>query len=102
MGLDKFLLGLQVILDGYRIEDHPTEKKPPIKANVLELLFDMGNGPCGSTLGQLVRDLNLIAFNYLLCVGEYTFKGAPNELKQTVQFKLEEITIFCRNEQGQL
>jgi hypothetical protein len=35
-------------------------------------------------------------------VGEYTFKGTRNESKQTVQFKLEDITFFHRNELGQL
>ncbi len=101
-GLDKFLPGLQIILDGYRIEDPPMEKKLPVKANVPELLFDMGYGPSSSTLGQAVRDLPLIAFYYLFHIGEYTVKGTRNESKQRVQFKLEEITFFCRNEQGQL
>jgi hypothetical protein len=101
-GLDKFLPGLQIILDGYRVEDPPTEKKLPVEANDPELLFDMGYGPSGSTLGQAVRDLTLIVFYYLLCIGEYTVKGTRNESKWTVQFKLEDITFFCRNEQGQL
>jgi hypothetical protein len=61
-GLDKYLPGLQIILDGYRIKDLPTEKKLPVKANVPELLFDMGYGPSGSTFGQAVGDLSLIAF----------------------------------------
>ncbi len=33
-GSDKFLLGLQIILDGYPIEDPPMEKKLPVEANV--------------------------------------------------------------------
>jgi hypothetical protein len=101
-GLDKFLLGLQIILDGYRIEDPPTEKKLPVEADVPELLFDMGYGPSGSTLGQAVGDLTLIVYYYLLRVSEYTVNGTRNESKQTVQFKLEDITFFRRNEQGQL
>jgi hypothetical protein len=32
--LDKFLLGLQIILDGYRIKDPSTEKKILVEANV--------------------------------------------------------------------
>ncbi len=62
----------------------------------------MGYGPSSSTLGQAVKDLTLIAFYYLLCIAEYTVKGMSNESKRTVQFKLENITFFCRNEQGQL
>jgi hypothetical protein len=93
-GLDKTLTGLQIILDGYHIKDSPTEKKLPVKADVPELLFDMGYGPSGSTLGQAVGDLTLIAFYYLLRVGEYTVKGTRNESKQMVQFKLEDNTFF--------
>jgi hypothetical protein len=101
-GSDKFLPGLQIILDGYRIEDPPTEKKLPVEANVPELLFDMDYGPSSSTLGQAVWDLTLIAFYYLLRIGEYTVKGTRNESKWTVQLKLEDITFFRRNEQGKL
>ena len=58
------------ILDGYRIADPPAEKKLPIKADVPELLFELGYGPSGTTLGKAVGDLTLIAFYYLLRVGE--------------------------------
>ena len=74
----------------------------PIEADVPELLFDMGYGPNRTVLGQTVGDLTLIAFYYLLRVGEYTVKGSRNESKRTVQFKLEDITFFDRNEWGQL
>ncbi len=84
------------------MEDPPTEKKLPVEADVPELLFDMGYGPNGTTLGQAVGNLSLIAFYYLLRVGEYTVKGSRNESKRTVQFKLEDITFFGRNALGQL
>jgi hypothetical protein len=102
MGSEKFLPCLQELLDGYRLEDPPTEKKLPVEADVPELLFDMGYGPRGTTLGQAVADLSLIAFYYLLQVGEYTIKGTRNKSKWTVQFKLEDITFFGRNKMGQL
>jgi hypothetical protein len=60
----------------------------------------MGYMPSGSTLGQVVGDLTLIAFYYLLYIEEYTVKGNRNESKQTAQFKLEDITFFQRNEQA--
>jgi hypothetical protein len=69
---------------------------------VPELLFELGYGPSGTTLGKAVGDLTLIAFYYLLRVGEYTVKGTRNESKRTVQFKLEDVTFFHRNERGQL
>jgi hypothetical protein len=78
------------------------EKKLPIEADVPELLFDMGYGPNGSTLGQAVGDLSLITFYYLLRVGEHTVKGSRNKSKRMVQFKLEDITFFGRNALGQL
>ncbi len=44
-GSDKFLPCLQELLDGYCLEDPPTEKKLPVEADVPELLFDMGLRP---------------------------------------------------------
>ena len=46
----------------------------------------------------------MIAFYYyyLLRVGEYTVKGSRNSTKQTVQFKYEDVTFFCKNVRGQL
>ncbi len=53
-------------------------------------------------LDRAVGDLALVAFYYLLRIGEYTTKGKRNETKQTVQFKMEDITFFRTNAQGQL
>jgi hypothetical protein len=39
----------------------------------------------------------MIAFFYLLQVGEYTVKGSRNNTKQTVQFKYEDVTFFKKN-----
>ncbi len=51
---------------------------------------------------RAVGDLTLIAFYYLLCIGEYTIKGTRNDTKQTVQFKLEDISLIKKNRHGQL
>ena len=102
MGSEQFIICIQELLEGYRSADPPTEKKLPIEADVPELLFELGYGPTGTTLGKAVGDLTLIVFYYLLRVGEYTVKGTRNESKQTVQFKLEDVTFFHRNEMGQL
>jgi len=102
VGSEQFIICIQELLDGYRIVDPPTEKKLPIEADVPELLFELGYGPSGTTWGKAVGDLTLISFNYLLHVGEYTVKGTSNESKQTVQFKLEDVTFFHRIEMGQL
>jgi hypothetical protein len=41
---------------------------------------------------------------HLLRVGEYTVRGSRKRkaTKQTVQFKFEDITFFCKNSKGQL
>jgi hypothetical protein len=64
MGSEQFIICIQELLDGYRIADPPTEKKLPIEADVPELLFELGYGPSGTTLGKAVGDLTLIAFYY--------------------------------------
>ena len=102
MGSEQFIMCIRELLDGYRIADPLTEKKLPIEADAPELLFELGYGPGGTTLGKVVGVLTLIAFYYLLCVGEYTVKGTRNESKRTVQFELEEVTFFHRNDMGQL
>ena len=44
----------------------------------------------------------MIAFYYLLRVGEYTIKGRIKNKKQTVQLKLEDAIFFCKDKQGHL
>jgi hypothetical protein len=44
----------------------------------------------------------MIAFYYLLRVGEYTIKGSRSNTKQTVQFKYEDVSFFKKNSRGQL
>ncbi len=48
------------------------------------------------------RPLALIAFYYLLQIGEYTVKGKQNNTKQTVQFKLKDVKFFKKNNAGTL
>jgi hypothetical protein len=88
-GSEKFLPTLQVMLDGYFKSDPPTRKMLPIKADVPNLLVEMGNGKGGTAHAKAIGDLSMIAFYYLLCIGEYTVKGKQNNKKQTVQFKLK-------------
>ena len=91
VGSERPLPRLQIMLDGYRKVDLPTRNKLPVQADVVELLVDAAYHQ-GSSLGQqAVADLTLIAFYYLLCIGEYTIKGSWNNTKQTVQFKYEDV-----------
>ena len=101
-GSDKLLPRLQVMLVGYRKEDPPTIKKLPVQADVPELLVTTAYNGMGTEMEKAVADLTLIAFYFLLRVGEYTVKGSRNSTKQTVQFKYEDITFFRKNARGQL
>ena len=77
------------MLDGYAKDDPPTRKMLPLETDVPELLVEMGYSSAGTAQTQAVGDLTLIAFYYLLRIGEYTVKSKRNNTKQTVQFKLE-------------
>jgi hypothetical protein len=75
-----------------------------VEADVPELLVEMGYGKLGSMQSQAIGDLSLIAFYYLLCIGEYTVKcqrdWTKRDRKQTVQFKVEDVTFFKTNKHG--
>ena len=62
--------------------------------NVPELLVEMGYSKSGTAHTRAVGDLS---FYYLLHIGEYTVKGKRNNTKQTVQFKLEDVTFYKKN-----
>ena len=102
LGSDKFLPALQIMLEGYAKDDPPTRKMLPIETDVPELLIEMGYSTAGTPHTQAVGDLTLIAFYYLLRIGEYTVKSKRNNTKQTVQFKLEDVTFFKKTKLGQL
>ena len=102
LGSDKLLPRLSQTFDGWRKEDPPTTKQLPVEADVPELLAERGRDGTASSLDQAIGDLTLIAFYYLLRIGEYTIKGTRNETKQTVQSKYKDITFFKKNEYGKL
>ena len=90
------------MLEGWTKEDPPTVKMLPVEADVPEYMASLGTFPDASELDKAIGDLALIAFYYLLRVGEYTCKTSRNNSKQTVQFKVEDVTFFKRNLQGEL
>ena len=90
------------MLDGWEKGDPPTRKMLPVESDVPEFMASLGTMPDATQLDKAIGDLGLIAFYYLLRVGEYTCKAARNDTKQTVQFKMEDITFFKRNRAGEL
>ena len=90
------------MLDGWEKFDPPTRKMLPVEADVPEFLADLGRMEDATELDRTIGDLAIIAFYYLLRIGEYTCKATRNETKQTVQFKYEDITFFKRTSKGDL
>jgi hypothetical protein len=82
--------------------DPQIKKKIPVQADVPELLVKTAYTLGKTNKERAIADLTMIAFYYLLCIGEYTVKGSRNNTKQTVQFKYEDVTFFKRIIQGQL
>lgn len=89
-----------MLLEGWRKKDEPVMKKLPVEVDVPEYLVKLGLVPGASGLVRATGDLALIAFYYLLRVGEYTTKGSRNESKQTVQFRMRDVVFFVLDEYG--
>ena len=90
------------MLAGWRKVDPPTVKKLPVAIDVPELLSAVGLAHDANELDRAIGDLVLVAFYYLLRVGEYTIKGSRNNTKQTVQFRIQDVTFFKRDNAGRL
>lgn len=99
-GSERLLPRLSQILDGWRKEDPPTTKQLPVEADVPELLAENGRDGNATALDQAIGDLTLIAFYYLLRIGEYTIKGTRNETKQTCNLNLKTSPFSKRMPQG--
>ncbi len=93
---------MQQCIDSYRKQDPVSQKKLPVEADVPEYLIKCTLDPSASELNKAVGDLTLIAFYYLLRVGEYTVKGKKDNSKQTFQFKMEEVRYFAKDKRGHL
>jgi hypothetical protein len=68
----KLLPCLQQMLDGFRKADAPTQKQLPVEADVPEYLVKLGQDPEARELDCAIGDLTMVAFYYLLRIGEYT------------------------------
>ena len=99
-GSERLLPGLSQILNRWRKEDPPTTKQLPVEADVPELLAENGRNGNATELDRALGDLTLIAFYYLLHIGEYTIKGTRNETKQTCNLNLKTSPFSKRTPQG--
>jgi len=99
----KFLPRIQEQLDGYRKEDPPTQKELPVEADVPEFLVALAMAKGATEKDKAVADLVMIAFYYLLRVGEYTAKGKgaqdwESRETQTQPFRMRDVAFFTRRE----
>ena len=99
---DKLVPWLQQLLDGYRRQAPPTIKKLPVEVYVVEFLVKLGEDAKSTQLQSTTGWLTMVSFFYLLQVGEYTMKASCNSTKQTVPFKMEDVTFFGKMASGQL
>ena len=102
MGSDKLLLPLQLMLKGWSKVDPATKKKLPVESDVPEFMATMGLRKEATELERRVGDLALVAFYYLLRVGEYAVTGTKSADKQTTQFTVKDVAFFRKNAMGQL
>ena len=70
-GSKELIYPLQVMMSGYRKEDPATEKKLPVEADVPNFLADIGRRQNSTARDRAIGDLTLIAFYFLLRIGEY-------------------------------
>ena len=96
-GSDKLVPRLGQMLDGWRKEDPASSKKLPVEFDVPEFLGDMGLEACASEQTKAIGDMALIAFIFLLRVGEYTCKSKRNNTKQTEQFEIRDVSFFQKD-----
>jgi hypothetical protein len=75
VGSDKLLTCLQQMLDGFQKADPPTTKQLPVEADVPEFLVQLGLSQEARKLDCAIGNLTMIAFYYLLHIGNYTTKG---------------------------
>ena len=85
-----------MLLEGYRREDPPPQPRLAVPVAVPNLIY-----MCMANKGdkeKCVGDLSLIAFYYLLRVGEYTHHK-PSDKRRTQQFRLCDIAFWHNNTQ---
>ena len=73
-----------------------------MEADVPEILVQLGLSPKALELDCAIGDLTMIAFYYLLCIGEYTTKGTHSNSKQMEEFKMGDITFFAKDKEKNL
>ena len=89
------------MIDGFKRVDPPSEKKLAVGVEIPEHCCKEGL-KSGTAKGLAVGDLIIIAFFFLLRIGEYTVKATKNNTKRTVQFRMMDVVFFKKDRFGRL
>ena len=84
-----------MLLEGYSKEDPAAQPKLAVPVSVPNEMYEIGSTKTERT--KCIGDFGLIAFYYLLRVGEYTY-SKPSERRRTQQFRLRDVTLWCNTE----
>ena len=84
---------IQQLLEGYRREDPPAQPKLAVPLTVPQYILLTAK----DQETQAIADLSIIAFYYLLRVGEYT-RHRVKDKKRTKQFRVKDIELWCNDQ----
>ena len=96
---EKCIIPIEIVIDGFGIYNPPVRKKLSVEVGIQEWFFMKGLEKESTDHEQAVDDLSLIAFYFLLRIGEYTMMY---DNKQTRQFRLRDIVFFKKDKGGNL
>lgn len=97
-----YIKPIQHMLAGFKNFDPAVEKKLACHPDLAAFACAWGLQEDATPQQQAVGDLVLIAFYYLLRVGEYTTKKRRKMRTRTRQFRIKDVTFFKYNERGML
>ena len=90
----KYPKAIQQLLAGYKHANPPTKPKLAIPVGIPNWMWiQHQNHRLAPERHKCIRDFGLIAFYFLLQVGEYTYHR-PLERRQTIQFRLQNVTFW--------
>ena len=93
----KFVPRIGQMLEGWGKVDPLTEKMLPVEADVPEFLIAAARLKTATQKERAVGDLTMMAFCYLLRIGEYSDKGEGTGATQTQPFKMKDVAFFGTN-----
>jgi hypothetical protein len=89
----KYHQTISQLIEGYHCNDPAPKYKLAVPLTVPTYMYNYGK--TGNDKHKAVGDMTLIAFYYLLRVGEYTREG--NKCTRTQQFQVQDITPWNKN-----